>query len=133
GRLLSCLFAAWGAVFLYLFVRKRLGQTIGFWSALAMCSVPVHVYFTRSVQPEPMALWGLLGFLYYGDRWLGHPADIGAWLLALVLGALSPLLKLPFFYALAPLWFFLAYERYGSTFWRKPAWIALLVAIVIFT
>jgi len=149
GRLLSCLFAAWGAVFLYLFVRSRLGERIGFWSAIILCSLPVHVYFTRTVQPEPMALWGLLGFLYYAGKQgtflsfsvFAEPerklknlrTSPGSWILALVLGALAPLLKLSFLYVLAPLWFFLGYEREGWKVLKNAKWILLMAGILILT
>jgi 4-amino-4-deoxy-L-arabinose transferase-like glycosyltransferase len=133
GRLLSMVFAAWGAVFLYLFVRRRLGERIGLWSALVMCAIPVHVYFTRSVQPEPMALWGLLGFLYYGDRWLFVNRQGSTWLCAVALGALAPLLKLPYLYILGPLWVVLGYERFGLHFLKNTAWWAALLGILFAT
>src|SRR5688572_26317675 len=41
GRLLSMLFAAWGALYLYRFVQPRLGETIARWSAMAMCVIPI--------------------------------------------------------------------------------------------
>jgi 4-amino-4-deoxy-L-arabinose transferase-like glycosyltransferase len=122
GRLLSCLFAAWGAVFLFLFVRPRLGERVAFWSAIVMCSLPIHIYFTRTVQPEPMALWGLLGFLYYADR---------SWILALLLGSLAPLLKLSFLYVLFPLWFFFGYEREGWKILKDLKWIGLMTGILV--
>jgi 4-amino-4-deoxy-L-arabinose transferase-like glycosyltransferase len=124
GRLLSCLFAAWGAVFLYLFVRPRLGERIAVWSAVVMSSLPVHIYFTRTVQPEPMALWGLLGFLYFADR---------SWILALLLGAMAPLLKLSFLYVLVPLWVYLGYEREGWKVLKNVNWLVLLAGILILT
>src|SRR6266480_2392153 len=43
GRLLSCIFAAWGAVFLYGCVRSRLGEPIALCSALVMCALPIHL------------------------------------------------------------------------------------------
>jgi len=89
-----------------------------------MCSIPIHIYFTRTVQPEPMALWALLGFLYYSDR---------SWILALLLGALAPLLKLSFLYVLFPLWFFLGYEREGWKVLKNVRWIVLLAGILILT
>lgn len=152
GRLLSAAFAAWGAVFLYLFVRSRLGEARALWSGLVMCSVPIHVYFTRTVQPEPMALWGLLGFLYYFDRWLQnaefgvrnseegsfhkknhlpHPAfRVPNWFLAVLFGALAPLLKLPFIYVLVPLWAYLGWERYGFDAGRRLGFLASLAMIL---
>jgi len=76
GRLLSMVGWPPGEpFFLFLFVKRRLRRThcaVG--APLVMCALPIHIYFTRTVQPEPMALWGLLGFLCYADRWLyTHP------------------------------------------------------------
>ncbi len=133
GRLLSCLFAAWGALYLYFFVRPRMGLRVAFWSALIMCSIPVHVYFTRSVQPEPMALWGLLGFLYYADRWLHRGGESVAWTMALSLGSLAPLLKLPYLYLLFPLWGFLGYERFGWRAMIHAKWLSLIALVFVFT
>jgi len=133
GRLLSMAFAAWGAVYLYLFVKRRLGVRIALWSALVMCSIPVHIYFTRTVQPEPMALWGLLGFLYYGDRYLNVDGKRMSWLMAVLLGALPPLLKLPFLYILFPLWVYLGYERNGFDSLCHVTWVTLMALILAFT
>lgn len=133
GRLLSMFFAAWGALYLYHFVRARLGDTIAFWSAITLCTIPVHVYFTRTVQPEPMALWGLLGFLYYTDKWTSGHRTTGVWMAALLLGATAPLLKLPFLYVLAPLWFMLAFEKEGLSGVFRLKYILLLAGILLAT
>jgi hypothetical protein len=128
GRLLSCLFAAWGAVYLYRFVRRRLAERVALASALVMCVIPVHLYFTRGVQPEPMALWGLLGFLFYWDRWLGSDR-VADWLRALALASLGPLLKLPFIYLVVPLGGWMASERFGRSAMKKPAVVAWLAVV----
>jgi len=103
GRLLSVFLTAWSALFLFAFVRRRLGNAVGLWSALVMCSIPAHIYFTRTVQPESMALWAFLGFLNTFDRWLlaSRRRDL---LFALALGTLAPLLKLPFAYLVIGMW-----------------------------
>jgi len=93
-----------------------------------MCSIPIHIYFTRSVQPEPMALWGLLGFFYYADRWLNVDGKSSSWLFAVLLGACAPLLKLPFLYILFPMWLFLGYERNGFKSLLGRGWIAMMAS-----
>src|SRR5882724_4093363 len=45
GRLLSSVFAAWGAVFLYKCVRPRLGELVALCSSLVLCALPIHLYF----------------------------------------------------------------------------------------
>jgi 4-amino-4-deoxy-L-arabinose transferase-like glycosyltransferase len=133
GRLLSMLLAAWGALYLYRFVQPRLGETIARWSAMAMCVIPIHVYFTRTFQPEAMALWGLLGFLYYADLWLSSAPKTRYWLAALALGSIAPLLKLPYLYLLGPLWFLLAFEKGGWFGVLRPRWLFLLIGILAAT
>lgn len=130
GRCLSIFFGVWGAVFLYGFVRRRLGDRVALWSMLAMCVVPVHLYFSRSVQPEAMALWGLLGYLYHLDRWLDRPDGAGDWLAAVLLGSLAPLLKLPFLYIILPLWAYLGFERHRSRELPKAPFFAMIVSIL---
>jgi len=160
GRLMSCAITAWSALFLYKMVEPRLGERTAFWSAIVMCSIPVHIYFTRTVQPESMALWAFIGFVYYLDRWLMpssglcHPPYVRgtgpAWpspilgegarragegqtshlLFAVLLGALAPLLKLPFMYLVLGLWGILGLERREAFrsfwFWLIPPSIVLL-------
>jgi len=127
GRLLASAFAAWGALFLYGFVRRRLGDSIGLASALVLCVLPVHLYFTRTVQPESMALWALLGFLYCWDRWL---RDRGAatLALALALACLGPLLKLAYLYLVLPIGLALAWEHRG---WRRAAAPCAVLALAV--
>lgn len=130
GRLLSCLFGAWGAVYLFRLVRPRLGDPIALWSALVMCSIPIHIYFTRTVQREPMALWGFLGFIFYADCWLNRNGKFGSWMMAFILGSIAALLKIPLLYIMAPLWVFLGYERYGLKALINLSWVGLLALIL---
>lgn len=133
GRLLSMFFAAWGTILLFEFVRPRLGERVAWLSGVVMCAIPIHVYFTRNVQPEPMALWGLLGFLYHADRWLnrgGRPIDL---ILASFIGAIAPLLKLPFIYLLGPLWLILGWEKYRTTLWKQLPYLASMLSMLIAT
>ncbi len=130
GRLLSMVFAAWGAWYLYRLVQPRLGETIAFYSALVLCAIPIHIYFTRTVQPEPMALWGLIGFACYADLWQSGKRKAIYWINALLLAAIAPLLKLPFLYLIVGLWFFIAYDH-GK--WRavfQLSWLALLLSVL---
>jgi hypothetical protein len=130
GHILSAIFAAWGGIFLYLFVRQQLGESWALASALVMSVLPIHIYFTRSVQPEPMALWGFLGFLYFTDRWLNHQGGFTAWGLATALGAIAPLLKLPYLYVLAPMWLYFGWEAYHEEALKCPRWLGSMALIL---
>jgi len=126
GRILSSVFAAWGAVYLFLFIRPRLGEPTALVSALVMCVIPVHLYFTRTVQPESMALWAFLGFLFHGDRYLRAPRPFDS-TLTLLFGALPCLLKLSFVYPIAGMWILLIwdYRRWQGLTFAKGYAIAL--------
>jgi 4-amino-4-deoxy-L-arabinose transferase-like glycosyltransferase len=133
GRILSSVFAAVGAVFLYLFVRPRLDETRAFASAMAMSVIPIHLYFTRSVQPEPMALCGLLGFLCFTDRWLNRGGGPAIWAISVICGATAPLLKLPFIYLLLPLWLYLGWEAYERQLLLCPRLVGSLILMLLAT
>lgn len=130
GRILSAVFAAWGAVYLYRLARLRLPGPVAVASALVMCVIPVHIYFTRTVQPEPLALCGLLGFVYHSDRWLRAPSRSSDWLKALLFGALGPLLKLPTLYLIVPLGMLLAWEHRVLEGSRLFAFLGLITGIL---
>src|SRR5205823_4396525 len=110
GRLVSAFFGAWGALFLFGFVRRRLGDMVAVWSGLLVSVIPVHLFHTRAFQPEAMALWGLLGGLYFVDRWLTERRTV-FWLAAVALGSLAPLLKLNYLYLIGPLFALLGWDR----------------------
>jgi hypothetical protein len=130
GRILSSIFAAWGAVFLYEFVRRRLDDVTALVSALVLCMIPVHIYFTRTVQPEPMALWGLLGFVLYLDRWMCSYAPADA-VRAFVFGALAPLLKLNYLYLVLPLWLLIGWQHLHWRALRNITFLEIMTGIMV--
>jgi len=123
GRVLSVILTAWSAFFLYRLVENRCASSrAALLSGLVMCSIPVHVYFTRTVQPESMALWGLIGFVYYLDRVLYRAGPMRDWLWVCLLGATGPLLKLPYLYLVAGLWAVFLFEN--PRLWRtRMLWV----------
>jgi hypothetical protein len=127
GRLLSIVLTAWSAYLLYAWMRRRLDERTAFWSAIIMCTIPVHVYFTRTVQPESMALWALLGFGLCFDRWLEN-GRLNWWVGAMALGALGSMLKLPFLYLVGGLAVLMTWHARARRYWVPAA--GLLVAVV---
>lgn len=131
GRIVSVLFTAWGSIFLFQLVERRLGTATGAAAALVMNAIPIHLYFSRTFMPEPMALWGLIGFANSVDRWIHRrqPRDLAA---SIALGATASLLKLPYLYVVGGLWalLWLAHRemRRSVVSWSIPAWILGLTA-----
>lgn len=113
ARLVSALFAAWGALFLFAFVRRRLNEDVALIASLAMCVIPVHLFYTRTVQPEAMALWGYLGFLLTLDRGLAAEGKWWDYLLATLFGAIATTLKLPYLYLVGFSGALLVWDRKG--------------------
>ncbi len=128
GRLLSMILTASSAVWLFDLVRRRLGEPTALASAFVLCVIPIHIYFTRTVQPEPMALWALLGYILFFDRWNQNRSNWN-WGAALVLAPIAPLLKLPFLYLGVGLWVIMTVENKANRrAWRS--WIFLPVLIL---
>jgi 4-amino-4-deoxy-L-arabinose transferase-like glycosyltransferase len=130
GRILSSVLTAASTLFLFAFLRRRFGEKVALLGSLLMCVIPVHLYFTRTVQPESMAMFGFLGFLWAYDRWLaaGAAGDLVA---AIALGALAPLHKLPFLWLIGGLWLTLTLEQPGA--WRRQKSYVALPWIVLLT
>jgi len=132
GRLLSIGLTAWAAVFLYKFLQNRFESSrMALLGALTVSTIPIHIYFTRTVQPEPMAMWGFLGFIYFVDRALYRGGGRIDWLWALLLGATGPLLKLPFLYLVCGLWAVFVIENLSLL--RRKAMLLLPLLILAAT
>lgn len=129
GRILSAVFSALAAVYLFLFLEKDLGERAALFAALFFSFLPLEVYFGRTIQPEAIALFGTLGALYHWKRSLCAPRPWSHWLAAAFLAFLAIAHKLPYAFILGPLGF-LAWQRLG---WRSlrdaKTWAALALAL----
>ena len=122
GRLLSTAFSAAAAVYLLLFLERRLSRTEALWSATLFSAIPLEIYFGRTIQPEALALAATLGALYHWDRFL----DGGSWrqwTLATAGAFLAISHKLPYAYALLTLAALTASRR-GIESLRRPSVLA---------
>ena len=103
GRLLSALFSALTAIYLFLFLEKRTSQEAAFYSSVLFSFIPLEIYFGRTIQPEALALLGTTASLYHWDNWLAAPRRRGHWGLAVLFAFLAISHKLPYAYVLLPL------------------------------
>jgi 4-amino-4-deoxy-L-arabinose transferase-like glycosyltransferase len=120
GRVLSASFSALTAVYLYLFVERKLDRRTALWSALAFSFIPLEIYFGRTIQPEAMALLGTMAALYHWDRWLSKDGKSWDWAAAVTAAFVAIGLKLPYAYVLGPL----ALLAYGQGRLWTPAALA---------
>ncbi len=65
GRVLSLLASLLTAVLLFLLLEREFGREPAFYGALLFSLSPLEIYFGRTVQPEALALLGLVSGLYF--------------------------------------------------------------------
>ena len=126
GRVLSVDFSALGAVYLYLFLERKLSPREALASTLLYCAIPVQVYFGRTIQPEGLAMAASMAALYHWDRFLDEASDLH-WALAIVAAFLAVAHKLPYIYLLLVL-AAMAYLKRGWAAFKEHA---VLVAPVL--
>lgn len=129
GRLISIIASALTALLLFLLFERELGREPAFYGALLFSLSPLEVYFGRTVQPEALALLGLVAGIYFWDLSLekGRPR----WALALAaLGAFVAVgHKLPYAHMFIPL-LALTWRRLKHKTWTDaPMYAAGLVSM----
>ena len=122
GRVLSALFSALSAVYLFLFLERRFSFEEALASACLFSLIPVEIYFGRTVQPEALALAATLGAFYHWDRFLDEDRALD-WALAIFGAFLAIAHKLPYAYALLTL-AALAYAKRGWAAFSRPLVLA---------
>jgi hypothetical protein len=129
GRLLSCAFSAGTAVYLFLFLGRRLRQDEAFYASLLFCAIPLEVYFGRTVQPEAIALFGAVASIYHWERAFTPPRSAFHWSLAVFFAFITIAHKLPYAFLLVPLaW--MRWERSGKRMWTDP-WVLPAAALAL--
>lgn len=129
GRIISVLASCLTAILLFLLFEREFGREPAFYGALLFSLSPLEIYFGRTVQPEALALLGLVAGLYFWDLSLekGRPR----WALALAsFGAFVAVgHKLPYAHMFIPL-LALTYRRLRNKTWTDTAmWTAGLVSM----
>ena len=118
GRLVSILFSIGSLLFLYLIVRKHLGEKTALLAAFFFASLPFNIYYSRVILPEPLMLFASLGMIYFFDKWI----DKNWWLdglMAILLTVLSLLIK-PFTLVLLLPISYLGWRKWG---FNKSNWL----------
>lgn len=103
GRILSAIFSALTAVYLFKFLESKIEREAAFYAGILFSFIPLEIYFGRTVQPEAIALFSTMGALYHWDLSLQGRRPWGQWAAAIILCFLAVSHKLPYAYVLLPL------------------------------
>ncbi len=129
GRLLSVAFSALTALMLFLLLEREFDTESAFYGAALFCVLPIEIFFGRTVQPEALALLGLVSALYFWDLSLEPGRPFAPWLAATLAAFVSVGVKLPYAHMLLPL-FALTWRRLGRKAWLDARlWAAGLLSM----
>jgi len=128
ARLVSILFSLGSIFFLFLIVKKYFGFRVGALSALIFGILPYNIYYSRTVLPESMIIFLILGLVYFFDQYLWERKK-GWWLMTLIFGAIALTQKsFPIF--MSPVLAYMAFRKYSFGFLKKPSlWILAFLMI----
>lgn len=141
GRLVSIFSSLFSTVFLYLLVKKRLGERIALLSAAFFGLIPFNIYYGRTILPDPSMVMAILGGIYFFEQSLkkefpistreAHPFQFPIFFILSIVFTASAFLFKPFalFFTLPIV--YLAYERWGFRFIKK--WQLWLFAFLTLT
>ena len=128
GRCISVIFSLFTIYGLYLLVRKFISENAALLTALIYGIIPLSIYFSRVVMPEPAMLMCSVYGIYFFSEWI----DKNKWkyfIYAFIFLALAILVKIPCLYLGFPL-MFLAYNKYKVKMFGN--WKLLLLIVLIF-
>ena len=133
GRLLSVVFSLGAVAALYLLVKKNLGEFTACSAAIVYAVLPLNIFYARAIMPESMMLMCSILGVYFFSEWVDR-GRVTAFFMSAGCIACAALLKLTALYLGVPL-LFLAWQKYGATFLRRPIlWVysALVLIPVVF-
>lgn len=129
GRLVSVICSVVTVYFIYLIVKRVIGERTALWSAFIYAIIPLNIYYGRAFMPESMMLMCSAGGIYFFLKWYDDNMLVNLFFSS-VLICLAVLIKLPGFYLGLPL-VYLAYKKYKSAFLLKPQlWIYAIIVFV---
>lgn len=119
GRLISVFASLGSLVFLYLLVKKYLGERTGLFTAFFFAVLPYNVYYGRVILPEPHLVFTILGTIYFLDKWL-ESNKISFLILSLVFSIFALLIKI---YAIFfwPVIIYLFFKKYKFKALIRPS------------
>ncbi len=129
-RGVSVFFFALALIYLFLLVRRLLSDEEALVAALVFSTLPLSVFFTRTVQPDGPGIFFIVACYYYLDLWLveGRKRHFFA---SVALGAGVVLIKISFAFFLAPAAYFFFWRRgFAAAFKRATSYMWLLMVVL---
>lgn len=126
GRMISIIFSLGSLIFLYLIVRKYLGEKLGLLTAFFFAVLPFNIFYSRVILPEPMMIFTSLGMIYFFSQWIDKDKKID-YGIAIFLMILSVLIK-PFTLVLLLPIVYLGWQKWQL---NKRKWLELFLAFFI--
>jgi 4-amino-4-deoxy-L-arabinose transferase-like glycosyltransferase len=102
ARIIPVLFFTGSALLLFLFIKKLTDRPTALLSTLVYSVLPMGIYYSRTVQPESSMLFFGIAALYTFLLWLEKKSTL-YFVLAVIVGCLSVLAKLPNAFLLLPI------------------------------
>ncbi len=132
GRMISIVCSLGSILILYFLIKKYLSRRVAFLSSFFFALLPFSIYYSRVILPEPMMVFSSLAMIFFFSLWLEeNKLSILYYLLFLLFMAVSLLLK-PFTVFLFPVLFYLAWQKWGYSLFKKRALYLAIIAVVPF-
>ena len=130
ARLVSILFSFGSMVLLYLIVAKLTNSRTGLLSAFFFTVLPFNVYYSRTILPEPMIIFLVLGMFYSTTQWL-ETQKAGWYVILFAVSAIALTQKAFPLFCLLPL-FYLIWQKYRFTLFAQKKVYLLLFCFIPF-
>jgi hypothetical protein len=129
GRLVSIFASLFSAFFLYLIIKKRFGTLAGLFTMFFFLFLPFNIYYSRVILPDPLMVTAILAGIYFFEKWTSDESK-SFFVLSVVFSALAFLIRPYALFFSLPI-FYLAYEKYGFTMFKKwYLWLFLIISVV---
>lgn len=131
ARLVPITFSVVTVYLLFLLVERWFDTTVAFWAAILYSVMPLSVFFTRTVQPESVTLFFLVGALYWTERLVNSKDSWTLRALVLFFLVMVPLSKLTAIFVFLPV-LHIAWLRYRTS-WGKYRWLitSMIVSVLL--
>ncbi len=117
GRLLSVSYSLISIVLLYYLVKLHIDQKTAILATTIFTLLPFNIYYSRVILTEPLLITSSLAFLLFFSKWIKAPGKVN-FSTALISLALLLLLKAYMAVFAFPA-LYLAYQKFGSTFYKR--------------
>jgi len=142
GRLITVISSLFSILFLYLIVKRNIGQKEAFFSASFFAFLPFSIYFSRVILPDQMMVTASLGSIYFFDKWIEESSKFKVqssklqlkiqifYVLSIIFTASAFLLKPYTLFFVLPL-VYLAWRSFGLKLIIKwQVWLFALLSII---